>query len=117
MAVELSKPVLDKIDPYDLGAFSLDNDLSVNYCRRIATPADPDKRTQRNAKYNELVENYPAHEFVIDVDEAKSLGLSVSVPDEQLDELFAGLRPHLGGLHKCIGLITEEGSSSDEKAS
>lgn len=116
MSVELSRPILDKIDPYDLGAFSLDNELAVHYCRRVASPADAAKKTQRGARYNDLVENYPAHEFVIDIDEAKSLGLAVSAPDDALDSLFESVRPHLEGFHIYVGLIAVEAEAPDGRS-
>jgi hypothetical protein len=88
MAVEILHPILGKIDPYDLGAFDLDSSLAKDYCRRICSPADKQKRTQRSADYKALVETYPAHEFGIDREEARVLGLNVCAPSEALDDVF-----------------------------
>lgn len=111
LAVDLARPILEKIDPYDLGAFSLDSNLAINYCRRVATPSDSNKKTQRNVNFKLLVENYPAHEFVIDIEEARSLGFSVCSPEDQLDVLFNELRPHLEELREYVGLVP----AADEK--
>lgn len=92
LAVELTKPILDKIEPYDLGAFAQDNVLAQAYGKRIATPADQDLCTQRNAHIKGLVEHYAAHEFVIDIDEAQQLGLNVERADQDLEVLFQDFR-------------------------
>jgi hypothetical protein len=107
MAAQIVQPVLDKIDPYDLGAFQLDASLSIEYCRRICEPDDPSKKTQRAANYRALVEKYPAHEFIIDAKEATSLGLSVCEPDETVNGLFDSLREHLDGIQHYVGMISE----------
>ncbi len=101
----LVKPILEKIEPYDLGAFSLDNRLALTYCREIARPEDRAKRTQRPALYKLLVEYYPAHEFAIDLAEAESLKLRVSEPSSQVDDLFNQFRPKARGVKTYIGLV------------
>lgn len=94
LAGELTKPILENIDPYDLGAFALDSDVAKNYCRRLCLPG-AGKAAQSGADHGTLVERYPAHEFVIDLEEARTLGLAVEEPDDALDELFDELRPLL----------------------
>jgi hypothetical protein len=84
IAADLVKPVLEKIDPYDLGAFSLDSKLALSYCKEVARPSDPNKRTQRKAFYKSIVEDYPAHEFAIDFEEAQALKFVVTVAPMQL---------------------------------
>jgi hypothetical protein len=77
----------------------------VEYCSRIANPGDRSRQTQRGVSPKALVENYPAHEFVIDYEEALALGFKVSLPAPEIDFLFDRLRPHLDGLRRYIGLI------------
>jgi hypothetical protein len=115
LAVQLMQPILGKIDPYDLGAFDLDSSLSKDYCRRICNPVDKRKRTQRTANYQSLVEKYPAHEFVIDREEARALGLIVCEPPEILADIFDELRPHLEKVDSFIGLIPAMKESHHEK--
>jgi hypothetical protein len=104
VATDLVKPVLEKIDPYDLGAFSLDNRLALNYCEGIARPIGLNK-TQRRAFYKSLVEDYPAHEFAIDFAEAQALRLSVSSATVELEDLFDRFRTCVGKVKSYIGLV------------
>lgn len=106
-ATELTRPVLAQVEPYDLGSFALDSKLATDYCRRICDPADPKKKTQRAADYRALVENYPAHEFIIDAAEARSLGLNVREPSEELSEAFDEVNRCLRSAHLCVGLVLE----------
>jgi hypothetical protein len=115
IAVEILHPILGKIDPYDLGAFDLDSSLSKDYCRRICSPVDKQKRTQRSADYKALVETYPAHEFGIDREEARVLGLNVCEPSEVLDDVFEELRQHLDKVNSFIGLIDRDKENTHEK--
>lgn len=105
LASHLAQPVLSQIDPYDLGAFALDSRVALDYCKRISDPTDKAKKTQRAVNPEILVETYPTHEFVIDVEEAKTLGFTVSLPNPEVDALFDQLRPHLRDLERLIGLI------------
>jgi hypothetical protein len=105
LATELARPVLEKIEPYDLGAFALDSKLAVTYCKDVARPSEPRKKTQRRALYRSLVEDYPAHEYSIDFGEAQVLKFNVSEPTLEIDNLFDELRPQISGLDTYIGLV------------
>ncbi len=113
-SAELAKPILDKIDPYDLGSFSLDSRVSMGYCHRVCNPTNADQKAQRTAKFQNLVEKYPAHEFVIDIEEARALGFAVTQAEGELDELFHQLRGELeeGSDFECIGLVTASGKGA-----
>ncbi len=101
----LLKPILSKIEPYDLGAFSLDSQLAKEYCKNISNPSNDAKKTQQNVKFRAIVELYPAHEFAIDIDEARELGFNVSEPEMELDQLFDEMRPWLSDVKSYIGLV------------
>lgn len=105
VAIHLVEPILAKIAPYDLGAFALDSRVAREYCSRVSNPTNPAKKTQRGVSPRTLVEKYPAHEFVIDLEEARALGFQVSEPAPGIDTLFDELRPHLPEITKYIGLI------------
>jgi len=105
LAADVSRPILEKIDPYDLGSFDLDSQVAIEYCKRVGNPSTETKQTQRNVDPDRLVEAFPAHEFVIDFEEARSLGFSVELPSDGLNELFDKLRPDLANAEKYIGLI------------
>ena len=104
MAISFISPILGKIEPYDLGAFNLDSRVAVEYCKRVSNPVDKTKKTQRHVDAYTLVEKYPAHEFVIDLEEALALKFIVSEPSPAVDVLFCELRPHLK-IKKFVGLV------------
>ncbi len=104
LAVHVVQPILAKIEPYDLGAFALDSNLAVDYCKRVCSPADA-RTTQRKVNPRVLVERYPAHEFVIDIEEARVLGFNVSQPTPELDSLFDELRPLLNEVQQFVGCL------------
>jgi len=107
LATKLVEPIVEKIDPYDLGAFDLDSTMASDYCGRIAEPADTTKKTQRTVTYKSLVERYPAHEFAIDIAEAQALKFNACAPAADLDDLFDQLRPLLENVGSYIGLISD----------
>lgn len=107
LAHHLVQPILSKIEPYDLGAFALDANLSIQYCTRVGNPLNPAKKTQRQVNYTALVRDYPAHEFVIDIEEAKELGFAVSAPPADLDTLFDRLRPLLNQVERYVGFVPD----------
>jgi hypothetical protein len=105
VSADLVRPILERIEPFDLGAFALDSRVAIEYCSRIGRPASGAKQSQRNVNPRALVENYPAHEFIIDPEEAESLGFTVSPPAPEIDTLFDTLRKRLPRVRKYIGLI------------
>lgn len=108
LAFHLVQPILSKIEPYDLGSFALDSRLALLYCERVGNPSSQARKTQRGVPYRALVEQYPAHEFVIDLEEARALNFDVCTPDPAVDELFDELRPSLEGLETYIGFVPDE---------
>ncbi len=105
ISAELVRPILERIEPFDLGAFALDSRVAIEYCTRIGRPGSSAKQTQRGVNPRTLVENYPAHEFVIDYEEAQALGFRVSLPAPEIDVLFDALRRSLGRVRRYIGLV------------
>jgi hypothetical protein len=103
----LVQPILAKIDPYDLGSFALDATLAIHYCERIGNPTDPQKKTQRGVPYRDVVVKYPAHEFVIDIEEAKELNFNVVEPSAEVDALFDEIAVLLNDLEYYIGFVPE----------
>lgn len=106
LASQIVSPLLAKIEPFDIGAFALDSNLSIQYCRRIGNPSKASKKTQRKVSVEGLVEKYPAHEFVIDAEEAKALGFEVTEPTLELEAQFEQLRSNLAPLAEYIGFVT-----------
>lgn len=104
MATNLVRPVLEKIDPYDLGAFSLDNRLARDYCEAIARPTGSNQ-TQRKALFQSLVEDYPAHEFAIDFTETQALRLNAAVASSDLEDIFDKFRNCVVRVKSYVGLV------------
>jgi serine dehydrogenase proteinase len=73
MAVGLFRPISEQIDPLRLGENFRQLQIALEYGRRL------DVKEQILMK---LIENYPSHDFVIDLDEAKTLFSHVDLLDE-----------------------------------
>jgi len=110
LAHHLVQPIIAKIEPYDVGAFALDSRLSQVYSERVAKPANQAKKTQRGVNIRALVENYPAHEFTVDFEEAKALGFNVCEASDDIGLIFDEIRTELEktDVRTYIGLVPEE---------
>ena len=114
IATRVARPLLERIEPYDLAALRLDSRLARLYCERVARPTDESKQTQRNANYEALVEFFPAHEFAIDIVEARDgLKFNVHEPDDKIESIFDELRPKLSRAEAYIGLFPADSPSKD----
>lgn len=112
IATRVARPLLERIEPYDLAALRLDSRLALLYCERVARPTDPSKKTQREVNYRDLVEYFPAHEFAIDIAEAgDDLKFNVSEPDRKIEDIFDDLRPELERSRAYIGLVPSNPAS------
>jgi hypothetical protein len=100
----LIEPIAGRVDPSDLGRFSADSAMALDYCTRIAKPDDPGRRTQRNVDLYTLTRAQAGHEFLIDVDAAKALKFEAVEADAELEDLFDELRPLLAKASKYLGL-------------
>lgn len=105
LATQLVSTPLEKLEPYDLGAFALDSEVAKQCCQRILQPTAPNRKTQRNVKAETLVEVYPTHFFVIDREEAEQIGFDVSAPPQLLELILEELAVHLEELEKLVGLV------------
>lgn len=80
-------PLYQQVRPLDLGEYSRILAVGEEYGRRVMTRysyrAMP--KEEVNGILQRIIWAYPSHEFVIDCDEAKELGLNVSLLDEQDD--------------------------------
>ena len=100
MATGVMSPVYAQIKPEDLGNDLRDLNIATAYGRRLISHG---KNAKREAVHR-LVDEYPAHGFIIDAVEARSLFLKVTEPQ---DEVMA-LASILGSLfqdatrHPCL---------------
>lgn len=88
----LMRPMFEKIDPLKFGEHKRMLSEGEEYAQRLLKAAQNSNHVEVAAK---LVENYPVHDFVIDLEEAEELGLPVKVLDnaefEMLQESMRGL--------------------------
>jgi Serine dehydrogenase proteinase len=105
IAIRSIEPILGKVEPYDLGAFALDSKVALAYCRSVGQPLNASKSTQRNVDPQKLVEGYPAHEFEIDLEEARALNFAVCEPTPEIEALFDEVRPYLEDVHEFVGFL------------
>jgi hypothetical protein len=85
----LMKPLLDKVDTVDYSRKSRDLKVTEEYAARLMRRAYGFAKGKEIAR--SLVENYPAHGFVIDTDEALSHS-GPNAPDDQEAEFGLHLR-------------------------
>lgn len=104
-ALRFVEPIIAKIEPGDIAIFSLNSTMALDYCRRVAAPSDPARKTQREVDPTGLVKFSPGHELVIDVEAARRLNFAVSEAPPELEDLFDEVRPLLEKVHQYVGLI------------
>lgn len=105
MALQMVEPMTAKIEPCDLGILALDRLMASSYCKRIASPHDLTKKTQRKVDLEAVVSSYPTHDFVIDIEEARSLGFQLSEANPTLEDLFDEIRPLLVEVQLYVGFV------------
>jgi Serine dehydrogenase proteinase len=105
-ATRLVQPMLAKIEPCEIGIFALNRAMALEYCRRVAAPADEAKKAQRAVDAEALVEAYPAHEFAIDFQEARALNFAVSEATPEMEDLFDELRPLFEEIRQYVGFLS-----------
>ncbi|WP_375742701.1 hypothetical protein NR800_27995 [Corallococcus interemptor] len=87
----LIKPMYAKVDPVQLGEFDRALTLATEYGRRLMRRSYRSlSESERNTILTKLVKGYAAHSFVIDLDEAKALGLNVRAPNQEERILLNG---------------------------
>ena len=82
-SAKLLEPILSKLDPQLIHRSANDLDLAKRYAVKLLYSVGHDRKQAENIAH-QLVEHYPAHEFLISRDEAKDLGLPVFSAEEYL---------------------------------
>ena len=92
-AMDMVRPLLEKIDIVQYTQMSRILKVAEQYAIRLMSRHYPSPKAEKIASI--LVEQYPEHGFLIDRDEARSIGLRVkAIPDEQA-EIISRLGPAL----------------------
>lgn len=112
---QIMTPIFQQVSPRQLGEARMQLAVAEEYSRRVMTryayTAWSASRIQ--AVVRRLVWDYPAHSFVIDLDEAQSLGLHAHRLDEETARLCEEL---LGTAHGCMGIRPINDSVEDTTA-
>ena len=87
LTVGLFAPIFGQIDPMRLGEIDRAVKIAIEYGNRLG------KRNLKPETLDRLVANYPAHEFVIDREEAADLFNKVRAPASDEEALALLLRP------------------------
>lgn len=115
MASRLMEPVFGQVSPDALGSDYRDLQVAVHYGQRLAMHGS-------NIGFNEvdhLTNEYPSHDFIIDLWEARQLFDVVDEPEPELYKLISILREFVfseyqGGMVACLTGSDEEEEGSDD---
>lgn len=103
-AADMMRPLLEHIDVAQYSQRSRMLKVAEEYAIRLLMPAFTREVAAEIA--SKLVEDYPDHSFVIDIDEARGLGLNILSNTKEQERALDKLLPHLKGI-TAIGSIEE----------
>lgn len=112
----LIRPIVNHIDVFALAEDLGRSETIIGYGRRLAEHGN---NTHANA-VETLVKRYPAHDFIIDSDEAKTLFFSVEAPSDDLYRLIDLLgedvykQEHTSIVHRLGGASAPRGKAAPE---
>lgn len=101
---DMMRPLLEKIDTVHYSQMSRQLKVAEEYAFRLLRPTYAPDEARRIARH--LVHQYPEHEFIIDADEARAVGIKAVDPSTPVAELLDKLHPHLGNL-TVVGKLQE----------
>lgn len=106
LITQMTKPLFENIDVLRYTQMSRSLKVGEEYAKRLLSRKFEKGESARIAR--SLVENYPTHSFVIDVDEATELGLQVSAKNAELTSIVDEIAEHCAGVTAIGPLITKE---------
>lgn len=83
----LLAPIYGQVNPVNIGEDHRDLHVALEYGNRLANLG----RNVIDGSVNRLVHDYPSHDFVIDIDEARGMFARVSDPTTEMYNLIAAL--------------------------
>lgn len=104
-AANVIRPLIENIDAVHYTQMARVLQVAEEYAIRLLSSKHAEKDTRNIA--GRLVKQYPEHEFVIDFDEAKKIGLKVEKPSPELDAIFDALIPKLNEGLTLLGQFKE----------
>jgi hypothetical protein len=105
---DMTRPLFEKIDTVHYNQMSRALKVAEEYAIRLLENQYPADKASQIAR--KLVHGYPEHGFIIDIDEANSIGLDVQAAVPDVEAIMDRIRPFLGRL-TAIGYLKETGSA------
>lgn len=90
LATDLAKPLTSQIDPLLIGKHYRITKSAEEYGKRLVEAKNGNVQKEFDA-INKIVNGYPTHAFVIDIEEAKKLGLNVKEMTESEENEYLKL--------------------------
>jgi hypothetical protein len=107
--------LFDKIQSHRLGEYSQALAIGEEYGRRLLARTLPDLSAEgRETILKRLVHEYPSHEFVIDCQELRELGLQAELFTDEERSAARRLATYSG--QRCIGLVKFDGDGDGGSA-
>lgn len=104
-STSLVKPLMENIDVVEYTRRSRELKMGEEYAIRLLKRnyhANKAKKISRS-----LVSDYPDHGFVIDIDEAKAIGLDAILPQGDVAKAYTQILPYLDGRLAAIGSLNK----------
>jgi ClpP class serine protease len=101
---DLMRPLFEKVDVVQYTNRQRTLKVAEEYAVRLLRPRHPPLQAKQIAQH--LVEKYPEHGFMIDYDEARSIGLPVREPTEEQAKHLDKILLHLPGMN-AFGRVVE----------
>jgi hypothetical protein len=101
---EMTRPLFEKIDTVHYTQMSRALKVAEEYAIRLLGNRYPADKAGEIAR--QLVHGYPEHGFIIDIGEAKAIGLDVQAAAPELEAIMDRMRPYLGKI-SAIGYLKE----------
>ncbi len=105
---DMTRPLFEKIDTVHYNQMSRALKVAEEYAIRLLENRYPADKANQIAR--KLVHGYPEHGFIIDIDEATSIGLDVQAAEPEVEAIMDRIRPFLGRV-TSIGYLKETGSA------
>lgn len=102
-ATALVRPLVDNIDAEKYTEMSRTQKVGEEYAVRLLSPKYNEDEAKKIAEI--LVSQYPGHGFVIDTEEANSIGLGVENPTDEIAAANKKIIPYLDGRVNALGQL------------
>lgn len=101
---DMTRPLFEKIDTVHYNQMSRALKVAEEYAIRLLNNQYPADKAGEIAR--QLVHGYPEHGFIIDMEEASSIGLDVQAAEPEVEAIMDRMRPLLGKV-AAIGYLKE----------